>query len=233
MVRATRSVDCRQLLRESLTRFQPIYPSLLILGIPSLIISFVNAFLTEGTLLRNALTLIYFLVIVPWFAGAAILYIYRYLTQEPINVLRSLQLTLPKLPQLILGFLLLLLILVPAFILLVIPGIYLSVRFGFALYAIAIENISALDGLTRSWDMVKGRWWSVFWAQLLGSFVFFFPIGLISGIIGTTYGTEAIATQISSAVLGFLVTPLLSLYFVLIYLRLRAIEDDPTEIRGT
>ncbi|MBE9179017.1 hypothetical protein IQ268_10640 [Oculatella sp. LEGE 06141] len=221
----TQSLNPKHLLRDCFVICKPIYIPLLILSLPGLILSLTNRLFIEAPLLQNGISLAYSILIVPLFAGAAILYIYRYFVQQKIGLVQSLQAMFPKLAQLSLGVILLLLILIPGFVFLVIPGIYLSVRFGFALYAIALENDSAIGGLSRSWELVKGRWWSVFWAELAGSLTFLIPIGLIGLVIGTTLGENAAVSQNLGAVLGFLVSPFVSVYFVLLYLRLRAIED--------
>ena len=61
------------------------------------------------------------------------------------------------------------------FILLIIPGIILSIRLLFYPYAIILDNSKAVDSLKRSWRITKGRWWKTFGISFL--------IGLITLLV--------------------------------------------------
>jgi hypothetical protein len=61
------------------------------------------------------------------------------------------------------------------FILLIIPGIWLSVALGFATYALWDEGTKGLGALKRSYQLVKGRWW----ATLVRLLVPHFLIGMV------------------------------------------------------
>ena len=52
-------------------------------------------------------------------------------------------------------------------LLLVIPGIYLAIRFSYYPYAILIDNKKAFESLTKSWKATKGRWWITFFTGLI------------------------------------------------------------------
>jgi membrane-anchored glycerophosphoryl diester phosphodiesterase (GDPDase) len=104
-------------------------------------------------------------------------------------------------------------------IVLIIPGLYVASRLIFSLYATVIDNSSAPDSLRSSWELTKGRWWLVFRASFLIVFVVPVPIILISLLIAPT--GKSLASQLTSNLLGFFTAPLMNVYFVLLYLRLR------------
>lgn len=62
------------------------------------------------------------------------------------------------------------------YFLLIIPGIMLGVWFGFALYALAVEDTRGLEALLRSKQLVKGLWWQVVWRCVFFGIVIGVPI---------------------------------------------------------
>lgn len=74
------------------------------------------------------------------------------------------------------------------YFLLIIPGIMLSVWFGFALYALAAEDTRGLDALLRSKQLVKGLWWQVVWRFIFFALVFLVPIGIVFGVLAVWLG---------------------------------------------
>ncbi len=88
--------------------------------------------------------------------------------------------TLRKLPALLAAGFIYMLIVTPAS-LLIVPGIYLGVRFLFFNYAILVDNESAIGSLKKSWNIVKGNWLRTF--ALLAVFaVIGFPLGYLPEI---------------------------------------------------
>ncbi len=101
----------------------------------------------------------------------------------------------------------------------IIPALYLGGRLIFSLYATVIDNSSAADSFSSSWELTKGRWWLVFRANFLIVLVLGVPIILISRLIDPT--GKSLASQLAGNLLGFLAGPLMNVYLVLLYLRLR------------
>ncbi|MEW5856333.1 MAG: glycerophosphoryl diester phosphodiesterase membrane domain-containing protein [Cyanobacteriota bacterium] len=220
----TQSINPGRLLQDSFASVGRVYGAALILSLPSLIQALLTTFAGRESAIARIINFIYFFIILPWFTGAITIYIYQKLTERNITVGQALQLASKRILPLILGLLLVAIISVGGFILLIIPGIYLSMRLAFTTYPIALENCSATEGLKRSWELVKGRWWSVFFAAIGITLLLFFPIGLISGVIGATIQPPqgVIIAQCLAGIIGFLVTPILSVYFILLYMRLQA-----------
>lgn len=79
--------------------------------------------------------------------------------------------------SMILGVLLLV-----GFLLLIIPGIFLSIIFGFALYLVIEERLSPIDALKESARLTKGHRWQIFalGAAIIGINI----LGLIALIVG-------------------------------------------------
>ncbi|MBP0009943.1 hypothetical protein [Roseofilum sp. Belize Diploria] len=75
-------------------------------------------------------------------------------------------------------------------IVLIVPGIWLSIRYSFTYYAIALRDCG-FDAMGYSQSLVKGRWWAAFGRFVLLGLSVFIPIllltfaaGIISGFLG-------------------------------------------------
>jgi len=158
-------------------------------------------------------------VAVPLFSGAMIFYTYRSLTRNQVTLSQAFNQASRRLLHLVLVYILFVGLVFAGFIALIIPGLYVSCRLTFSLYATVIDNSSAVDSLSSSWELTKGRWWLLFRAIFLIVLVVFVPIILISLLIDPT--AKSVGYQLTSNLLGFLAGPLMNVYLVLLYLRLR------------
>lgn len=84
------------------------------------------------------------------------------------------------------------------FILLIIPGLYLSVSFVFVVFAIGVEDARALDALRRSWELASGHRW-----RLLA-------LVLVIGIGTSLFSSIGTAVAFVDPVLGQLVSLVLT-----------------------
>ena len=64
-------------------------------------------------------------------------------------------------------------------VLLVIPGVYLGVRFSFAESAVVAEGICGPAALRRSFELTRGRFWSIFWLLVLTVLILLVPFVLL------------------------------------------------------
>lgn len=220
----TQSISPERLLQSSFAAVGRVYASVLLLSLPSLLQTFLTSLAPPG-LVTVIINLVFAILIFPWFTGALIFYLYHNLVQDrgSVTITESLQLASTKLVQLILCQILLVLILLPAFLLLIIPGIYVSVRLAFSLYGVTIENLSATEAISRSWQLVKGRWWAVFLALLVVTL----PFILVGGIIGVVLGAakaNAMA-RLVGGIFGFLIAPILSVYYIFLYRGLQVHDE--------
>ncbi|MEA2641221.1 MAG: hypothetical protein QOF51_2615 [Chloroflexota bacterium] len=79
------------------------------------------------------------------------------------------------------------------YLLLFVPGIFLSVRLAFFGYAIVDQGVGPFEAVQRSWDLTRGRFWSIFLLEIvlfLINAIGAIPVGL--GLI-VTYPVTAIA----------------------------------------
>src|SRR4028119_664279 len=211
-------ISARSLLRETFATTKPLYASLLTINFPNLILSAINSWDNLGSA-GVVFSIIYSFVAIPFLSGAMIFYTYRSLTRNQVTVGEAFTQANRRLLHLILVYIMFVGLVFAGFIALIIPGLYVAYRLIFSLYATVIDNSSALDSLSSSWELTKGRWWLVFRAILLLFFVVSVPIVLIVLLIAPT--GKSLASQLTSNLLAFLATPLMNVYLVLLYLRLR------------
>jgi membrane-anchored glycerophosphoryl diester phosphodiesterase (GDPDase) len=211
-------ISAISLLRETFATARPLYVPLLIINSPSLIFAALNSFDNLGSA-SVAFNIIYWLVVLPLLSGAMIFYTYRSLTLNQVTVGQAFNQANRRLLQLIGVYIMCFLLVLAGCIALIIPGLYVSYRLMFSLYATVIDNSSVIDSLSSSWELTKGRWWLVFRSYLLIVFAAFVPIVLIVILISST--GNLLASKLVGNVLGFLAGVLMNVYLVLLYLRLR------------
>jgi len=218
-------ISTRSLLRETFATAKPLYPSLLTINSPRLIFRAIKSFGILGSA-GVAFNIIYSFVVIPLLSGAMIFYTYQSLNRNQVTVGQAFNQANRRFLHLVLVYIIFFLLVFAGFIALVIPGIYVSYRLIFSGYATVIDNSSPLDSLNRSWELTKGRWWLVFRSVLLLILVIFVPGLLLSLLIGST--GNLLASKLVGNLLGFLATPSITVYFVLLYLRLR---ESPATIQ--
>ncbi|MBW3586890.1 MAG: hypothetical protein KY448_13915, partial [Cyanobacteria bacterium 0813] len=206
-------ISARSLLRETFATTGSIYASLLTINFPNLILSAINSLDNLGSA-GVVFYIIYSFVAVPLLSGAMIFYTYRSLTRNQVTVGQAFNQANRRFLHLILVYIMFVVLVFAGFIALIIPGLYVSYRLIFSLYATVIDNSSALDSLSSSWELTKGRWWLVFRASFLIIFVVSVPIVLIVLLISST--GNLLASKLAGNVLGFFTLPLMNVYLVLL-----------------
>ncbi|MFS8802797.1 glycerophosphoryl diester phosphodiesterase membrane domain-containing protein [Synechococcus sp. R60.2] len=229
------------LLLRSLELVGPIYGPLLILASPGFVILIVAELIP---LAGGILNLAYGLIGLPILAGAAFWLVDQHLKRQAPLLGNSLNRAVSKAVPLVFANILLVLIVLLGMPLLVLPGIYWGVRLAFALCAIVLEDKGVTEGLGYSWNLVKGRWWGVFWALLIfgltvvvaflaGIFIFVFTVVVISP------SAETFADRIveaGSPVAGIAaitaVVPILNVYVVLLFRSLQQLKGQAVSYWG-
>ena len=210
-------ISARALLRETFATAGSLYAPLLIICSPRLIFAALNSF-DNLVLATFPFNIIYWLVAGPWLSGARIFYTYRSLTRNQVTVGEAFNQANRRLLQLI-GVSVKYWVQVWVCGILIIPGLYVAYRLMFSLYATVIDNSSAEDSISSSWELTEWRGWLVFLAPFLIFLVVFVPESLIVQLISST--GNLLATRLTINLLGFFTGPLIDVYFVLFYLRLR------------
>jgi hypothetical protein len=200
-------------------------------------------------MILSLLLLAYVLVGAPILTGAAFWLVDQHLKQRTPLLGNSLDQAFSKAVPLIFGSLLVNLISSLGMQLFVFPGIYCRVRLAFTLCAIALEDKGATEGLGYSWNLVRGRWWGVFWAFLVVVLIFGISILLLpfvvailgatlaavvtggnTDIIGLALLVWAPVVALLAVVVGFAaftaVTPIFNVYTVLLFRSLQQLKGQ-------
>jgi hypothetical protein len=109
-------------------------------------------------------------------------------------------------------------------LLLVVPGVYLFVRWYFVPQAVVIEGARGADALSRSAQLVQGNWWRTFGLVVLANVAVAIPgLLLIAPFSAIAESTDRAVWQvIGSAVTTSITTPFVALYSTLLYYDLLA-----------
>lgn len=115
-----------------------------------------------------------------------------------------------------------------AFVALIIPGIFLWIRFAFISEVIVLERTGVWASLSRSWNLVRGSWWRVFGIILLVTIFVLVLTGIVSSALaavlflghsgGTTY---TLLSQAVNGLVSIFVQPIQLGVSVLLYYDLR------------
>jgi hypothetical protein len=113
-------------------------------------------------------------------------------------------------------------------LLLVIPGIYLAIRWLFAVHAVVVEGLRGPAALERSGALVSGSWWRIFGIAVVTGLVTTIPglpitIGLDAAADAADRAVIVLAGQIA---LEALVTPFSAILLTLLYFDLKARERE-------
>lgn len=212
------------LLQRSFEMAGPIYGPLLILASPGFIISIITELIP---LFGGILNLAYGLIGLPILAGAALWLVDQHLKRQAPLLGNSLDRAVSKAVPLVFGSILAGLLSFLASILLIIPGIYVGVKLAFTFCAIALENQGTTGGLRYSWNLVKGRWWGVFWALLIGGFILGFGVGLIVVLVSRVvadFGDSVV--NVVRAAAATAVQPIFWVYLVLLFRSLQRLKGQ-------
>lgn len=116
-------------------------------------------------------------------------------------------------------------------LLLVIPGIWLGVLFSLVSTALAIDGLTGTAALKASSQLVRGRWWHVFWMSLASGIVVWIITMVLQFIVLTPIGFIAsmsweggwLLSNLLSPIVSVLIFPLGTLPIIIIYAELKKI----------
>ena len=119
------------------------------------------------------------------------------------------------------------------FLLLVIPGIYLAIRWVVASVTVILEDRGPTASLGRSAELVRGRWWPVFGVMILGLIIQFVIGAIVGAIFGaaifasddpTSAGVLAVSAVID-LLIGIFLQPFVAVLVTVIYFDLRVRKE--------
>lgn len=125
----------------------------------------------------------------------------------------SLRYSLGRFLPLIVTYILVVLITIPGFLLLLLPGIWLTIKLCMAFPAVVFERANPFKAIGRSWRLTRGNWWRVFGAL----FVVFLIALVINFAVFAVLGGIAGASDISEIAFAVLATLITLLTYVLTY----------------
>ncbi len=126
---------------------------------------------------------------------------------------------LPRVPMLIVGALLTMLMVVPGLILLIVPGLYLATRLFAVSQIIVLEQLGPMAAISRSFALTKGRAGHIFLTLLLLYGLYFaLSFGVTLGV--ALFGSTVLQTIVNS-VLSIFCFPILGLAALVLYYDLR------------
>ena len=107
---------------------------------------------------------------------------------------------------------------------LIIPGIILALMFSLTISAIMIENVGAIEGMSRSRALVSHRWLKTF-AILLIIGIIVAIVSCIAGLIASPLGNYS---WILSSIISALIAPILPITLTVHYHSMRTKEQPAT-----
>jgi hypothetical protein len=125
------------------------------------------------------------------------------------------------------------LILIPAFVACILPGVWLSVCYSVAIPAFLTERKKGFQSLRRSYRLVRGRWWPTFAVVFLG----YLLTAIVGGALGAVVGgitafdtteitvTSVIANIVATVVSNILTIPFIAAFLIVLYFDLRVRKE--------
>jgi hypothetical protein len=146
---------------------------------------------------------------------------------EEADARDSLRYGLSRILPLIGAYILIILILIPAFIALIIPGIFLAVKLTVAFPAVVVENAGPGTAISRSFNLTRGNWWRAF-AVVVVVFLIQLVINLVvlTVLVGglltdSSEVTAAILTTLVNIIIYAITYPLWAAVITVLYYDLR------------
>jgi hypothetical protein len=146
---------------------------------------------------------------------------------DPLDVEASYRYGFRRLGSVILISLLVGIAVAIGFVLFVIPGLFLLVKFAVSIPALVVEDRRGTDAMSRSWNITKGFFWHVVGVMVVAWLVTF-VVSLVIGAIGAIFGDLWLIRWIFSAASQILTAPFTALVTVLLYVDLRARSEALT-----
>jgi hypothetical protein len=129
------------------------------------------------------------------------------------------QRTQPRLPALIAAGVLAAIGILIGFVLLIVPGLFLLTRWSLIAPVVVLEKRSAGEAFSRSWELVKGHSWTVFWVILITAVGSGIVSGIISGILGAIL-PDFLGTWLGALAAHVVTAPFVAIAWTMLYFSL-------------
>lgn len=152
-----------------------------------------------------------------WVMGALCLKQRAVGVDESLGLGAALKMALRRLPVLFAATILVVLAVAAGVLLLVVPGLILSVSLAMYMVLLLFENRGALDSVTGSHRLVWGNWWRssvIFAVALVLIMVIFVAVGVVAGIVTPFVGSASEDIVIVSELVGTTVFNVLLMPFI-------------------
>lgn len=121
------------------------------------------------------------------------------------------------------------------FILLIIPGVIVSVWLAFATFILVLERTEIIEAMKKSKEYVKGKWWEVFGRLIAGSLVALLLLAIVFAVL-SPLPIDVLVENIVMTFIGMLIAPIAVGYMYLMYQDLKGVPmaqpSDPVAFTG-
>lgn len=109
------------------------------------------------------------------------------------------------------------------------PGLYLATIWAVIAPAIVIERRSIFDAFGRSRQLVSGNGWPVFWTILVAYLIAIVASFALTAI-ADSIANGPLVRIVFSAIASTFTAPIIALVAAILYFRLQALRNEPTEV---
>lgn len=161
------------------------------------------------------------LLLLPFYLGGTIIYLQSVVANSPVHPLTAILSAASCWGRLLLTYILNAVAISVGFMLLIVPGIYMGVRFAVADYACVLERKGPVEALRGSWDSTS----EYFWVLLQGLALLMGLLFLANVLITQALGEQLMLSTLASVVIDFLGV-LVTIYGFRIYCVIREDQRD-------
>lgn len=176
-------------------------------------------------------TIVSYLVVAPLIAAATIHLLKRLADRERPHAGRSIQAGLDVFAPVFLAVLLAGIGTAVGLVVLILPGIYVAVRWYFVPQSVVIDNTRSTDALRASWTLTNGFWLRTFGVIVLANIIAFLPASLVVlPLQALAESADRQAISLAGMILTEALTaPFVALVSTLLFFDIRARRSAPDE----
>jgi len=147
----------------------------------------------------SLLVMILEMLVLPVYWGATIFYLQSVIDSRTLKPISAIQLGIGSWGRLLLTYILNAIAVAVGLMLMIIPGVYVGIRFAFADYVCILEKQGPGNALKRSWEQTDGY----FWVLLQGLAILFGSLFMLGILVNNLFGTTSLISIILSLAIEF------------------------------